>query len=887
MRNDSMLGAQTLLDQDETELERVVVLAFLTVGYVALAAISVLLLQFENGVAGLWLPNVFAGAILLRNPAMPLPAGAVAVFAASMVTNLIVGTDITLCTLYSLANVTSVVTGTSLIATVCGDRRSLISGARDYAIMFALGGVAAPALAAAVFSAFAGQMLAWPMMASFWRWVAGEALGFAVLFPVLMMMSQFRLAGLSDPLRLARLAAIVGCSTLLALAAVQWTQLPFMLVLVPLMTGAVFLAPLDLAVACGAVGATLVGLAVAGALPALDPSNGGFAFGFQFAVGIVVVLPVLGGLIIEQMRLDRRRIAESEQRFRRAMEDSAIGVVVVALDGRIVESNPSFAAMLGYSRAEIETMTFFQITHPDDVAIGRETMQRVRAGEADSYHFEKRYLHKNGTPVWARLSGSVIRDSETGAPLHLVSQIEDIGARKQAEARIAEAETRWNFALASAGQGVWDMDMRKGGTTYSATWVKMLGYEERELDGDPNRWLTMIHPDDQEIVAATDRAHLEGKTPFFEAEFRMRHKDGHWVWILDRGKALERDENGELVRAIGSLTDITKRKETEQRLAVSVAMLADEKERLRVTLNSIGDAVICTDAATRITFMNPAAEKLTGASSEAAMGVALDEVYAPVDEESGEKIASASVLCGLRQRVEHNNRAVLSRKDGSRCSIREVVSPILNDKGEFSGSVIVFQDFTDARTLQRELAHAAAHDSLTGLANRANLLSAMSELLDAAAQGDAGHLFLYVDLDNFKTVNDTGGHAAGDLLLKRVAETIKASVRPGDVVARLGGDEFAVILRNCAPTAGEDVARTISTAIGDLGFDHDGTTHKIGASIGMTAIGSGSAAVEDIIARADGACYEAKASGRGTVAVFDSSERAADHAEPGMVAQAS
>ena len=326
-------------------------------------------------------------------------------------------------------------------------------------------------------------------------------------------------------------------------------------------------------------------------------------------------------------------------------------------------------------------------------------MQRVRAGEADSYQFEKRYVRKNGTAVWARLSGSVIRDSETGAPLHLVSQIEDIDARKQAEARIAEAETRWNFALASAGQGVWDMDLRKGGTTYSATWVKMLGYEKHELDGDPDRWLTMIHPDDKEVVAEADRAHLEGKTPFFEAEFRMRHKDGHWIWILDRGKALERDENGQLIRAIGSLTDITKRKETEERLAVSVAMLADEKERLRVTLNSIGDAVICTDAATRVTFMNPAAEKLTGASSEEAMGRALDEVYAPVDEESGEKIASASVLCGLRQRVEHNNRAVLSRKDGSRCSIREVVSPILNEKGEFSGSVIVFQDFTDARTL--------------------------------------------------------------------------------------------------------------------------------------------------------------------------------------------
>ncbi|WP_245481048.1 PAS domain-containing protein, partial [Mesorhizobium sp. M1E.F.Ca.ET.041.01.1.1] len=122
----------------------------------------------------------------------------------------------------------------------------------------------------------------------------------------------------------------------------------------------------------------------------------------------------------------------------------------------------------------------------------------------------------------------------------------------------------------------------------------MLGYADGELDGDPDRWLAMIHPDDRELVAEADRAHLAGETPFFEAEFRMRHKEGHWVWILDRGKAIERDGEGRLIRAIGSLTDITQRKQAEERLKVSAAMLADEKERLKVTLQSIGDAVICT-----------------------------------------------------------------------------------------------------------------------------------------------------------------------------------------------------------------------------------------------------------------------------------------------------
>ena len=426
--------------QEEIELERAAVLALLTAGYAAWAILSILYLQFDNGVAGLWLPNVFAVASCsgIRGCACPrLPR---AVFVASTLANRLLGTGFELCALYSLANTISVVAGAMLIGRVCGDRRSIISGARDYSIMLLLGGMVAPSLAAALFSTLVAQSLDWQPIQTFWRWVAGEGLGFAVLFPVLMMMSRASLAGLLGARRLAQLVATIGASTLFALAAASWTQFPLLLVIVPLMLAAAFLAPLDMAVACGAVGATLIGLVAAGTLPGLDPSNGGFAFGFQLAVGIVVVLPLLGALIIEQTRVDRRRIAESEQRFRRAMEDSAIGVVVVGLDGRIIESNPAFAAMLGYARHELETLTFFQITHPDDMALGAETMARVRAGLSDSYHFEKRYLHKDGTPVWTRLSGSVIRDSETGAPLYLVSQIEDIDARKKSEAAIEEAE---------------------------------------------------------------------------------------------------------------------------------------------------------------------------------------------------------------------------------------------------------------------------------------------------------------------------------------------------------------------------------------------------------------------------------------------------------------
>ncbi|UDL88187.1 PAS domain S-box protein [Mesorhizobium sp. PAMC28654] len=623
-------------------------------------------------------------------------------------------------------------------------------------------------------------------------------------------------------------------------------------------------------------------------LPRLDVGAETLRLSLQISFVVIAGAGALIGLFVLRISRDRRQIAEGEQRFRRMMEDSPIGIAVVGLDGRILKANSTFATMLGYTREEIEALTVLQITHPDHVQAGRETMEGLTDGMANTFHFEKRYLRKEGTSVWAQLAGSIIRDTDSGRPLYLVSQIEDIDARKQSEARIAEAETRWNFALAGAGQGVWDLDRRKGGTTYSGTWVKMLGYSEGDLDGDPDRWLTMIHPDDREMVAEADRAHLEGKTDFFEAEFRMRHKDGHWIWILDRGKAIERDDGGRLVRAIGSLTNITRRKQAEESFAVSAAMLADEKERLRVTLLSIGDAVICTDAANRVTFMNPVAEKLTGVAGLDALGKMLGHVYWAVDEETGQRIGVTRPSVSGNAPSDQNSRAVLIRRDDTRCSIRQVVSSIINDRGEFCGLVIVFQDFIDARALQRQLAHAAAHDALTGLANRSSFIRAMEDLVDQARRSGAEHQFMFVDLDHFKLVNDTSGHAAGDALLKQVAGAMRGALGPEDIVARLGGDEFAVILKSGSAASAKIAARSIIDAIRGLGFLWDGRPHQIGASIGLAAIRAGCGEVDEIIALADAACYVAKAAGRGCVfATPDEDETTASPGTPKPLAAAS
>jgi diguanylate cyclase (GGDEF)-like protein/PAS domain S-box-containing protein len=455
--------------------------------------------------------------------------------------------------------------------------------------------------------------------------------------------------------------------------------------------------------------------------------------------------------------------------------------------------------------------------------------------------------------IWHRLARFLPR----------VNEREDF--QEAARRAVAEAETRWDFALASAGQGMWDADLKNGRTVYSSTWKRMLGYDEHELDGASDHWLSLVHPDDRQRVAAADEAYLAGKMELFEEEFRMRHKLGHWVWILDRGKIVERDENGRPIRAIGTLTDITMRREAEDRLLSYAGLLAEEKERLRVTLEAIGDAVICVDADLTITFMNPAAEKLTGCPATEAVGHPLEEIYAPVDEESGKRVSTATALKSLRQRIEHDNRVILRKKDGTNCAIREVVSPIRTAKGELSGAVIVFQDFTDARALQRRLAYAASHDSLTGLGNRASLLADLAKVA-AAPEGKAGeNLFLYIDLDNFKTVNDTSGHIAGDRLLAKIAKVIRAELCQKDVAARLGGDEFAIILRDCSLRRGVARAEKLARSIAGLAVNGDGS-RALGASIGLTRIEAGEA-TEEIISRADAACYQAKAEGRGRVVI--------------------
>ncbi len=268
----------------------------------------------------------------------------------------------------------------------------------------------------------------------------------------------------------------------------------------------------------------------------------------------------------------------SEATFRAALEQAAVGIAQLSLDGRFLMVNDRFCEILGYSSDELLGRTFGEITDPADLEADLADTERLRSGAIRSHVMEKRYIHKDGRTVWARLAGSLVRDAE-GKPLSFVAVVEDISARKGAEEALRESERRLQLALDATREGIWDWNVLTGEVRFSPRWITSLGYGIDEVPPRVEFWEAIVHPDDWEHTKECLRAHLEGRTPIYECENRLRMKSGEYRWNLDRGAVVEWDEYGRPARMVGSDTDITERKRAEQ-------TLRENEERLRLAAHA-------------------------------------------------------------------------------------------------------------------------------------------------------------------------------------------------------------------------------------------------------------------------------------------------------------
>ena len=311
--------------------------------------------------------------------------------------------------------------------------------------------------------------------------------------------------------------------------------------------------------------------------------------------------------------------------------------------------------------------------------------------------------------------------------------------------------------------------------------------------------------------------------------------------------------------AVWSARNITHRKEIEQSLFA-------EKELAQVTLKSMGDAVITTDACGKIQHINPVAEALIGSSQSNAQGKPLTEVFQIVDENTREVFTySIDQILQKNCAFKFDLNTLLISQDGNEYAIENSITPIKDRQGSLVGAVIVFRDVTQSRNLTRKLSWQANHDALTGLFNRRKFTERVNFAIKDAQNNGSNHVVCYLDLDRFKAVNDSCGHAAGDELLRQITKIIKQEIRSSDVFARLGGDEFGILLHQCTLETAQIIANQFRQTIQDFCFVWEDRFLKIGVSIGVVALNSKTKDLNTLLELADAACYSAKQQGRNCV----------------------
>jgi diguanylate cyclase (GGDEF)-like protein/PAS domain S-box-containing protein len=308
--------------------------------------------------------------------------------------------------------------------------------------------------------------------------------------------------------------------------------------------------------------------------------------------------------------------------------------------------------------------------------------------------------------------------------------------------------------------------------------------------------------------------------------------------------------------------------------------LKEREQWLATILSSLGDAVIATDDKSCITFLNPVAELLTGWKQKDAFGKNATEIFNIFHEET--RIAVDSPIAQALQLgivVSLPEKTVLINKNSVVIPIDDSTAPILDDRGRITGVVLVFRDITERKQAQeilrqseKRLAWQASHDSLTGLVNRQEFEQRVKHLLLSVKANNEQHSICYLDLDRFKIVNDTCGHAAGDELLRQVASLVTPQVRTADTVARLGGDEFGLLLNNCPTPQALRIANTIRQKLEEFRFIWQDKIFTVGVSVGLVGIDAQTEDLANILNAADAACYAAKNAGRNRVHIYKSKD---------------
>lgn len=584
---------------------------------------------------------------------------------------------------------------------------------------------------------------------------------------------------------------------------------------------------------------------------------------------------------------DRKRselqLRASEERYRATFEQAAVGILHTSTDGHILRSNSRFAEIVGYPLEEVSGLTFQQLTPAEDLPESLAALRRFADGKDSSASWEKRYIRKDGSLIWVKLTVSIQRDDE-GRTLHFISLVEDINARKIAETRLIAAtealrvsEAHYRTVFQTSIDGICISQLSDGRyIDANKALLDLMGLEREEVIGRTSQELNFwSDPQARHRMAAALREHGS----FRDLPSGYKRKDGSIVLVEVSGSAIEIEG---IPCVLSVVRDVTATKAAEANLAAVQQAREATETRYRIAFKTSLDAInINRMSDGEYIDVNKAFLDIVGYEREEVIGRTSLELNVWADRRDRQKMIEILHQSSSCQGLE----AQFRKKSG------EVFW------GQMSASVIeidgvpcvlsVTRDISAAKVAEDEIRSLAFYDTLTHLPNRRLVSERLRQTLVSSARGNRKGALLFIDLDNFKTLNDTLGHKTGDLMLQKVAERLVGCIRDADTVARLGGDEFVVILDDLGETV-EEAAAHARTVAGKI-LRTIGQTYLLGGreclstcSIGVTVFGDRKDAIDEVLQQADIAMYQAKAAGRNTLRFFAPALQAAINARASM-----
>lgn len=710
-----------------------------------LALVCMKIIQNSSTLAGLWLPTSLLIPVLFHHNFrhwIPLLCAAALGIAAA---HTLVGTPFLRYLPYLLNNLLEGSLCAALLRRMLS-RQDPLSGLNQWMKFLLIAVIFCPLVSSVIMMLFILHVHSPEELQNrFATWYMSEAVAILALTPLGLVYQRGYLTKLLASPHFFGLLLTLILTLVAGFLALKWLPYTFAFITIPLLWCAIRLPRVEAFIVFLSMTLMIALLHTSGIIT-VQPHTMQVPQGLIFLPLLLILLPANAmAMAMHALRAEKSHITQSENRFRNAMEYSAIGMALVSPQGQLLQVNKALCNLLGYESDYLTTLNFQEITYHEDLSNDLALLNQLLADEIQSYTLEKRYLRRNGETVWAFLAVSLVRDEQHN-PLYFISQIEDINELKHTEM-------------------------------------------------------------------------------------------------------------------------------TNKRLSEA---LHEEKELLHITLNSINEAVISTDRNMNITFMNPVAEKMTGWKEQQAQGQPVNRIVVISKGPDGpliDNLLHFDINENLHSSVERS--LVLHGYHTGLFDVQLAVSPLRTLKDEPIGIVLVIQDVSKSRELMRKLSHSASHDLLTGLANRGSFESSLKKALNLTATQHQPHGLAFIDLDHFKAINDTAGHAAGDELLRQISALMQEHIRNSDRLARLGGDEFALILFDCPLEQGLAMLTQLVDKINGFPFMWEGKIYRIGASAGLTEINDANVSGSEYMAQADMACYTAKHHGRGRVFRYEPGQKTA------------